>query len=274
MRSDNIAAGAGGAAGPPRPTAKALVVVHEAPGRLRLKARFLQRPRLDADHLVGLIAEIDGVRSVRTNIVAESIIVEYDGTPAARRAIVSRLSNIAPDELRAREAPSEGEPSLGPLALRMALLLAIPLLPAPLARLLTWAAIAPRLVRGAQSLVTDGVTVKVLDAAAVSLGAAQGKHVTALVTDILMESGDYLEETTQRRSEELLERLLHPHPASVWVERDRVLNRVPFAEVVTGDVVVNAGDLVHLSTPPSDDHRGRGEATHDRWAVLLSSREA
>lgn len=244
MRFDDVTAVGGGGARPPR-RAEGPVVVHEMPRRLRVKMPLLQRAHLDTESLADIVAGIAGVQSVRINIGAESVIIEYDGTSAARRAILHKLSSITLGDLRFREAPSEGEPSLARLALRMALLLALPLLPTLFGRVLTWAAIAPRLMRGVRSVMTKGVTVQLLDAAAVSLGAAQGKYVTALVTDILMESGDYLEESTQRRSEELLERLLHPHPACVWVEREAILTRVPFAEVATGDVVViDAGDLV------------------------------
>ncbi|MGZ8308315.1 MAG: HMA2 domain-containing protein, partial [Rhodoplanes sp.] len=70
------------------------MVVHELPRRLRLKMPFLQRAHLDTDHLVGIVAEIDGVQSVRINIGAESVIIEYDGTSAARRAILHKLSSI------------------------------------------------------------------------------------------------------------------------------------------------------------------------------------
>lgn len=235
---------AGKARAPPR-RAEDPVVVHELPGRLRLKTPLLRRPHLDSDHLAGLVAEIDGVRSVRINAGAESVIVDYDGTPAARRAVLRKLALLAPGDVPFREACGDEDSGFAPLALRAALLVASLLLPAPLGRLLTWAAITPRIVRGVRSLMTKGVTVQLLDAAAVSLGAAQGNYVTALVTDSLMEAGDYLEESTQRRSEELLEHLLHPHPASVWVERDGALTRIPFAEVATGEtVVIDAGDLV------------------------------
>jgi cation transport ATPase len=222
------------------------VVVHEAPGRLRLKMPLLQRPHLDTYRLVGIVAEIDGVRSVRINAGAESVIIDYDGTPAARRAVLHKLSDLTLGDVPFREALGDEESGFAPLALRAALLVAsLLLLPAPFGRVLTWAAIAPRIVRGVRSLMTKGVTVQLLDAAAVSLGAVQGKYITALVTDSLMEAGDYLEESTQRRSEELLEHLLHPHPASVWVERDGTLTRIPFAEVGTGEtVVIDAGDLV------------------------------
>jgi heavy metal translocating P-type ATPase len=212
---------------------------------LRAKTPLLRRAHVDAESLAEIVNAIAGVRSVRINVGAESVIVDYDGASAARSVILDKLAHITLGDLRRHETPRGEEPSLAPLALRIGLMLVIPFLPPLVGRILTWAAIAPRVARGVRSLMTNGISVQVLDAAAVSLGAARGKHMTALVTDSLMESGDYLEESTQRRSEDLLERLLHPHPSSVWVERDGVLSHVPFSEVASGNIVViDAGDLV------------------------------
>lgn len=244
MRFDDVTAIGGGGARLPQP-AERPIVVHETLQRLRVKVPLLQRAHVDPGSLAEIVSAVAGVRSVRVNVGAESVIVAYDGAAAARGAILDELSHITVGDLRRCEAPREEEPSLAPLALRVGLMFALPFLPPLLGRILTWAAIAPRVTRGVRSLMTKGISVQLLDAAAVSLGAARGKYMTALVTDSLMESGDYLEESTQRRSEELLERLLHPHPSSVWVERDGVLARVPFSEVVTGNIVViDAGDLV------------------------------
>ena len=244
MRFDDFTALGGGGARPPR-RAEGPVVVHELPRRLRLKMPLLQRPHLDTDHLVGIVAEIDGVRSVRINAGAESVIVDYDGTPAARRSVLHKLSGLTLGDVPFREALGDG--GIRFCAARAAGCAArgVPAAAGPLGSSLDLGGDRAALVRGVRSLMTKGVTVQLLDAAAVSLGAAQGNYVTALVTDSLMEAGDYLEESTQRRSEELLEHLLHPHPASVWVERDGTLTRIPFAEVATGEtVVIDAGDLV------------------------------
>lgn len=222
-----------------------LMIVHELPKRLRVKTPLLRRPRLDLEHFSGLISDSAGVMSVRVRANAESVIIEYDGTSTARRSVLQKLSAIRLRDLRFHRTPRDEEPSIAPLVLPLVGLLSLALAPAPFGRLLTWVAISPRVFRGAHSLITRGITVEVLDAAAVSLGAMLGRNVTALVTDAMMASGDYVEQTTERRSAELLEHLLYPHPHSVWIEREGALVQVAFADVQTGDaVVINTGELV------------------------------
>ncbi|WP_083241446.1 heavy metal translocating P-type ATPase [Methyloceanibacter stevinii] len=220
-----------------------VVVAHASPKRLRLKLPLLRQPRLDVGHLTSHISEFDGVESVRINAAASSVVIGHDGEAATRSAIVHRLETLSHDTLRFLNGDSE--PSITPLALRAALLLALPVLPATLGKALVWGAIAPRVLRGVWSLFAKGVSVEVLDATAISLGAAQGRTGTALLTDELMATGDYLEETTERHSEDLLSHLLYPHPASVWIVRDEEVVKVPFSDVHTGDiVVVGAGELI------------------------------
>ncbi|MEG6508991.1 heavy metal translocating P-type ATPase [Methyloligella sp. 2.7D] len=228
-----------------RPVRNKLVVAHELRKRLRLKMPLLRTPRLDTGHLASLVGEYDGVDSVRINAAASSIVIAYDGSAGARQAIFDRLSTLSPGELQFNNGISE--PSFAPIALRLGLLLAMPVLPAALSHLLIWGTIAPRLARGVWSVFTKGVSVELLDAVAVALGARMGRYTTALVTDTLMASGDYLEETTERHSEDLLTHLLYPHPSAVWVERDGRTIKVPFAEVGTGEIVVaGTGELIPI----------------------------
>lgn len=61
-----------------------LRIAHEAPGRLRLKLPWLARPDLDSETLARTVRQIRGVRSVRLNPAAASVIVTHDGTAATR----------------------------------------------------------------------------------------------------------------------------------------------------------------------------------------------
>lgn len=221
-----------------------LRIAHELPGRVRIKLPFLRRRDLDTAHLAGLVGDLDGVRAVRVSAAAASVVVAHDGAPSTRRTILDLLAGLTADDLPSKDG-LEPAPSFVPVAVRIGLIAAAAVVPGPLGAIVTWAAIAPRVLLGLRSLLSEGITVEVLDGVAVGLGAAGGNYVTALVTDTLMAGGDYLEATTVRRSEELLEHLLHPHPPFVWVERRGKLTRVDFEKVVVGDVVsVSAGDLV------------------------------
>jgi manganese/zinc-transporting P-type ATPase C len=194
---------------------------------LRVKLPLLRHPHLDLEHFASLINYSVGVVSVRVRAAAASVIIEYDGTSAAKRSVLQRLSAIAPRDLQFHRTLNDEGPSVAPLVLPLVGLLSLALIPAPVGRLLTWVAISPRVFRGVRSVVTEGITVDLLDAAAVSLAALLGRYATALVTDAMMACGDYVEQTTERRSAELLEHLLYPHPRSVWIEREEASSRSP-----------------------------------------------
>ncbi len=222
-----------------------LDIVHECRGRLRLKLPILGLPGLDVEHLSRVIRATTGAASVRINPAAISVVISYDGTAAARARILKRLFELRRDQLHFRPRGENDAPSPTPLVGRIAFLAAYPLLPPKVRNALGAAVIAPRVLRGVRTLVTEGVRVELLDALAVSVGAVRGGVATAVTTDLMMGAGEYLEETTVRHSGELLQELLMPNPETAWVEHDGGAVEVPFSTVKSGDiVVVNTGELV------------------------------
>ncbi|MCB9959730.1 MAG: heavy metal translocating P-type ATPase [Rhodospirillaceae bacterium] len=248
-------------------------IVHELPQRLRLRLPLLRHPALNTARLCRVIDGLPGVRASRINVGAASLIVEHDGAATSRQAVLDLLGGLTASDLPVRATAEDGRPGVAPLVLRLALLVALPGLPPAVASLVTWATLAPRLLRGVRSLVTGGGEVELLDTAAIALGAARGNLATALTTDLLLAGGDYLEETTERRSGELLEHLLNPNPGPVWVERD-TLRQVPFADVAPGDIVViNTGEAIPIDgvvvdgTAQANQSSITGESLPDRKEV-------
>ena len=84
-----------------------------------------------------------------------------------------------------------------PLALRLAPLAALAVLPGGIGRALSLATIGPRVPKGACSLGTEGVTVEMREALAVGIEAARGNVATAVTTDTMMAGGAFLEETSR-----------------------------------------------------------------------------
>ncbi len=221
------------------------VVVHDRAGRLRVKLPLLGLPALDTDHLGRIMRALPGVAAVRINPGAASVTVTYDGSAETRARVIDHLAGLRRGALRLRPRKDDGAPSVLPLAGRLALLALMPVLPAGIGRALGMVTIAPRVLRGARSLVTEGVTVEVLDALAVGLGVARGSFATALTTDTLMTGGEVLEETTMRHSGSLLQELLMPNPERAWIEAEGGAVEVPFSQVRRGDIViVQTGELV------------------------------
>lgn len=220
-------------------------IVHELPRRLRLLApRLFRRGDVDGTALGALIEAAPGVAAVRVNAAAHSLIVQYDGRPDHRRAILARLASLTESEIPRLRAPEEGG-RLPQLALTAAAFVLRPLLPPALGNALGWLAVAPVLAQGATSLLTRGLKVEVLDAVAIGASAVKGDMTTALATNFLLGLGEHLEASTNRSSDDLLRHLLKPVPSRVWVERAGGL-----VEAVAGDlrvddvVVVGPGDMI------------------------------
>ena len=65
------------------------------------------------------------------------------------------------------------------------------------------------------ALLTEGIKVEVLDGAAIGLSMLRSDYFTALSVASLLCLGEYLEQSTEEKSTELLKNLLRP------VQRDR-----------------------------------------------------
>ncbi|MEM1312950.1 MAG: heavy metal translocating P-type ATPase [Pseudomonadota bacterium] len=217
---------------------------------------------LDTDHLCRLLNGTPGATSVRINPDALSVIVEHEGAGDARDRILDRLRSIRREGLRFRGAQTDDEPSLAPLAARAAFLISLRLLPLRLGQALGAALVAPRVLRGLQSVLSGKVEVELLDALAVSAGWLRGGTGTAVTTDLLMSSGEYLEDRTMQHSATLLQDMLLPNPETAWIQRDGVAVEVPFDTVSVGDVViVGTGERVPIDGAVLDGRAMVNEAS-------------
>ncbi|MCF1181865.1 heavy metal translocating P-type ATPase [Marichromatium gracile] len=222
-------------------------IVHQLPGRLRLRLPALGAPGYAPDTLELWLDALPEVREVRTGVATGSLVIEFTPTPEARARVIERLRAYVPHVGHDALPVSAGEPDSGlaPVATSLLALALLPLLPPGWRLALAVTSAAPTLARGVDTLVNEGVKVEVLDAVAVGLSAARGEVYAATVTDLLLRLGAYLEERTARRSDRMLARLLRPDPAPAWVERDGELVRVPGDQVEVGEIVqVGPGERI------------------------------
>ena len=237
-------------------------IVHELPGRLRL------RLRADARTLGRAAAALRGgagVRGVRFNPGCGALIVEHDGNPATRARILATAAR-PPADILPLARPEHGTGT--DLALRAAAVLASWLLPQPLAAAVTYANVAGPITHGAVTALAHGLKVEVLDALAMGVPAARGNYVTANFTRFLTELAAFIEASTVERSDDLLRSLLRRRPADVWVQdKDGQLARVPYASLIGGEeVVVGLGETI-----PVDGKVVAGDAFVDQSAVTGES---
>lgn len=116
---------------------------------------------------------------------------------------------------------------------------------------ITSVASVPLLIDGTKELFNDGLTSHVLEAAAVAISIYRKDYLAANSTNAMLELGEYIEETTVHKSDDLLKELARPNIEEAWVERKvdgKVVEvLVKTAELKVGDiVVVGAGSTIAI----------------------------
>jgi len=220
-------------------------MVHETPGRLRFRLPMLVDPLIDFSWLETWLESIRGVSGVRVNRHARSIVLHYDALPATREAVLSILGGLRREQIPNGESGPAELAELAPMLATGLLILALPFFSPPMRRLLTLLNIGQTLFKGVDTLIHRGIKIEVLDATAIGLSAWRGEYLTANVTGFLMHLGEFLERETERKSDQMLRRLLRPEPVLAWVERDGALRQIPDNEIVTGDrIEVGPGEKI------------------------------
>jgi manganese/zinc-transporting P-type ATPase C len=221
------------------------VVLHETRSRLRVRLPALAHKGCKPAWLESWLESQQGVKDVRINRKAASVVVAFNPERLSRDDVLARLAAFRPDQAPALDAAPSVSGEMAPMVTSAATLATVPFLQPPMARLLTLANVSPILLKGAGTLATQGIKMEVLDALAVGLAAVKGEVYTANITAFLLGLGEFLEHQTQRKSDKLLRKLLNPEPAPAWVERDGELIQVPGDEVKVGEIVaVGVGETL------------------------------
>ena len=224
----------------PRP----FTIVHEVPGRLRLRSRRLFDPALDIRYLEALTEALPGVDKVRTNRWGASIVIDYDADPKNRARILNLLENIP---LEAYLPVGQRGCPTSPVAVagQGAAAALTPFLPRQAAAPLSWLLGLPTILDGLHTLLYEGVKVEVLDASAVGFSLLRRDYFTANAIVAMLGLGSCLEGWTEKKSDDLLKSLLKPQVETVSVERDAREVRVEFSDLEIGDLVIcGSGELV------------------------------
>lgn len=104
---------------------------------------------------------------------------------------------------------------------------------------------APLLKEGIEELINKGLTSKVLEAAAVGVSLIRQDYKAANSTNLMLNIGEYIEETTVAKSDDLIKELAKPTVSHAWVEVKGELIKKSANEIKVGDiVVVGAGDSI------------------------------
>ena len=228
------------------------LILHESPGRMRLKAELRQMTLRQADLLDAWLREQAGVEQVTVHERTCGVTVLYRGDRSVLCAALAGFSwekaerSLGPEEHSSRAMNREYKEKLVMLAVRhYARRL---LLPAPLRRALSiWQAI-PRILRALQTAVKGKLTVDVLDGVAIGVSLLTRDYATAGSVGFLLRLGEILDEWTHKKSVDDLARSMALQVDRVWLlDEDGNQKSVPLAQVSPGDrIIVHTGHVLPL----------------------------
>lgn len=213
-----------------------LSIVHDLPGRMRLRGGFDHESAILKRGVV--VQSLEGVHSARHSQAAGSLFVLYDPDVISRGELILVLHEAfsnpeaAPDEAaEARaEQPSALSEMLLPLVTRM-------FMPMGMRQVMAVKSAWPRIRMGLSSLARGVLDVDVLDAAAIGICILRRDFRTLTTITLLLGLGDFLEKWTKKRSEESLADSLARHSV-------RARLRLGDEEVEVDATALRAGDVV------------------------------
>lgn len=193
--------------------------------------------RLEAD-----ILKFDEITSVRVNKAAKSIIVTHN---SSLNTLLKRLQSIEIKQLKnKKEEPSKAE------IYKSIAILALSALNnnAKFNKLASLYGSINLLKAGSYELFSEGLTSKTLEALAVGVSLARGDYGAANGTNLLLNLGEYIEESTVHKSDDLIKELAKPSIKEAWIEIKKD-GKNELVLVNTNDI--KKGDIVVVSTGES-----------------------
>lgn len=239
------------------------VKVHQTAFRVRYKLFLLKEKYIDEEILKNYFRKIKEIESVRINKKAYSIIFELKSDITSK--IEEILNNLTIEELLKSceeevaavcvSCVSTEEPSIkGIIRASSALVTERFITNNALKATLTTAACVPLLVEGSKELLNEGLTSKVLESAAVAISIYRKDYLAANSTNAMLELGEYIEETTVHKSDDLLKELSKPNVEEAWIEK-KIDDKI--TEILVKSENIQVGDIVVVgigNTIPVDGH--------------------
>ncbi len=243
-----------------------VTLAHQTAKRLRFCSPDLIG--LETHHLTNDILAKLQAKSVRINPKLGSVSIEFlENRDAVSLKHFFESFDITPyrvcdTALNACFHDSQEAPSMRGMVRASSALVFQPLIPQPEIKLaVSTLACLPLMVKGTKELFSEGLTSKVLEAMAVTVSLARQDYTAANVTNIMLELGEYIEETMVHKSDDLIKELAKPSIEEAWIEveidGERTQQRIATSEVNIGDIIiVGAGDTI-----PIDGHIVDGTAS-------------
>ncbi|WP_086228692.1 heavy metal translocating P-type ATPase [Campylobacter sp. P0109] len=235
--------------------------------KTKSRARFGYEGSVDPLLLRVAIDSLPNVIDVRINGIIKSIIISYEGS-------LDQIQNQISDILKSNEIKSQSKskkdsyialrseiPSSSEVVRAASALAIAPFLRSPgLSLSFSLLASFPLLKSGLKETFSEGITSRSLEAAAVAISLYLKDYKAANSTNFMLTLGEYIEELTMYKSDDLIKELAKQKGGMAWVESITdskvTLRQIPSDNIQIGDiVVVGAGDTIYI-----DGHIIDGEA--------------
>lgn len=239
------------------------IKVHQSNLRFRYKYFLLKEKFIDENILKNYFEKIKDIKSVRINKKAYSIIFELKKDVSFEiEEILSKLTTedllkSCEEEVASVCVSCKGneKPSIKGMVRASGALVAERFIANDLLKAgITTIASTPLLIEGTKELFEEGLTSKVLESAAVAISIYRKDYLAANSTNAMLELGEYIEETTVHKSDDLLKELAKPNVEEAWVEK-KIDDKI--TEVLIKSSEVQVGDIVIVgigNTIPVDGH--------------------
>ncbi|WP_086251596.1 heavy metal translocating P-type ATPase [Campylobacter devanensis] len=235
--------------------------------KTKSRARFGYEGSVDPLLLRVAIDSLPNVIDVRINGIIKNIIISYEGS-------LDQIQNQISDILKSNEIKSQSKskkdsyialrseiPSSSEVVRAASALAIAPFLRSPgLSLSFSLLASFPLLKSGLKETFSEGITSRSLEAAAVAISLYLKDYKAANSTNFMLTLGEYIEELTMYKSDDLIKELAKQKGGMAWVESITdskvTLRQIPSDNIQIGDiVVVGAGDTIYI-----DGHIIDGEA--------------
>lgn len=244
-----------------------LKLIHSTKNRARFKYSCLKDFRVNPMPLRIELDSLPEILNVRINTILNNIIVQYNGDLERIQETIYQilLKHIKQCNIQKNEdsylALRDEIPSSAEVVRATTALLVSPFLNSlPLKMGFSLIACFPLLVSGIKETWQNGINSRTLEAMAVAISLYLRDFKTANSTNFMLALGEYIEEVTMYKSDDLIKELSKPTGGNAWIEvRDKngiSLKQVSSEELKIGDIVViGAGETILI-----DGHIIKGEA--------------
>lgn len=227
-------------------------ILHELPGRMRLRAEVRSMSLQQADLLEAWLSAQPDIDEVTVHERTCGITVIYH---CGRSELCRLLSGFTcKNAEQAVDLRTCGSRSMNRAYKEKLVFLVVRhflkriFLPVPFRRAITVAQTMPRLVHAASVLSSGRLTVDVLDGIAIGASLLTGDHQTAGSVHFLLNVGETLDEWTHKKSVEDLAKSMSLQVDQVWrVDADGRQSTAPLDSIVPGDrIIVHTGHILPL----------------------------